>query len=349
MKSLGPMGEKIKAYYDKVVAILAFSALVGSVVFVGYKMATMEQLSRGYTRDISAIKKTHPHAAEVDVSLYETALTDLNTPQQIPSYSNLTFNPEKRVWCIECRQAISFVVDVCPFCDTRQPNPPPPPEDADKDGMNDAWEQKFGLDPKDPSDGALDLDGDFFTNFEEYDAKRMTGQSTDPTDPKDYPAIAVKLCIEDVKVKPFALLLKSAGKSGVGGKYVYQINTRRGGQTYFKKMGEYIDDFRIIRYEPKFVEVLKDGIHRKENRSVITLQKGREKIKLTMGSGQDYLEYVITIRFSEDGSTSVVRQVGDTLQVLDRKYTVKSIDTQKRKIVIRGANGKEMEITGACK
>jgi pectate lyase len=43
-----------------------------------------------------------------------------------------------------------------------------PPVDQDRDGMADAWERSVGLSPADPGDGASDLDGDGWTNFEEY-------------------------------------------------------------------------------------------------------------------------------------------------------------------------------------
>jgi hypothetical protein len=43
-----------------------------------------------------------------------------------------------------------------------------PPADSDHDGMPDAWELSHGLDPDSPDDGALDRDGDGYTNVEEY-------------------------------------------------------------------------------------------------------------------------------------------------------------------------------------
>jgi hypothetical protein len=42
------------------------------------------------------------------------------------------------------------------------------PIDRDADGMPDEWEISYGLDPLDPSDSAGDLDGDGYTNIEEY-------------------------------------------------------------------------------------------------------------------------------------------------------------------------------------
>jgi hypothetical protein len=46
--------------------------------------------------------------------------------------------------------------------------------------MPNAWESKFGLDPKDLSDNTQDKDGDGYTNLEEY----LNG--TDPTEFVDY-------------------------------------------------------------------------------------------------------------------------------------------------------------------
>ena len=40
--------------------------------------------------------------------------------------------------------------------------------DTDNDGMPDSWEQKYGLNPEDPSDANQDLDGDGYTNLQEY-------------------------------------------------------------------------------------------------------------------------------------------------------------------------------------
>jgi pectate lyase len=43
-----------------------------------------------------------------------------------------------------------------------------PCADSDHDGMPDAFEARFGLDPADPSDGPEDSDGDGYTNVEEF-------------------------------------------------------------------------------------------------------------------------------------------------------------------------------------
>jgi len=56
----------------------------------------------------------------------------------------------------------------------------PAPTDSDHDGMPDAWEKKFGLSQKDPSDGPQDADKDGYTNIEEW------LNHTDPTLFVDY-------------------------------------------------------------------------------------------------------------------------------------------------------------------
>ena len=42
------------------------------------------------------------------------------------------------------------------------------PTDADHDGMPDAWELRYGLDPDDPTDATGDFDHTGYTNIEKY-------------------------------------------------------------------------------------------------------------------------------------------------------------------------------------
>lgn len=52
--------------------------------------------------------------------------------------------------------------------------------ETDGDHLPDDWETAHGLNPNDPADAAGDLDGDGFTNLQEYQA------GTDPQDPNSY-------------------------------------------------------------------------------------------------------------------------------------------------------------------
>ena len=51
----------------------------------------------------------------------------------------------------------------------------PAPVDSDGDGMPDEWEQRWGFDPTDGTDGSQDHDGDGYTNVEEYLAWIVSG------------------------------------------------------------------------------------------------------------------------------------------------------------------------------
>lgn len=57
--------------------------------------------------------------------------------------------------------------------------PGTPYPDSDQDGMADAFERKFGLDPHNPADGAADADADGYTNVEEFFNGTRPGQERD--------------------------------------------------------------------------------------------------------------------------------------------------------------------------
>jgi len=60
-----------------------------------------------------------------------------------------------------------------------------PYADADKDGMPDAWEKQYGLNPNDASDAAKDLNGDGYTNIEKFINGIDPSKKVDWKDPKN--------------------------------------------------------------------------------------------------------------------------------------------------------------------
>jgi len=61
--------------------------------------------------------------------------------------------------------------------------------DTDNDGMPDAWEIRFDLNPNDPSDSALDQDGDGISNLEEFLAGTPPSGSLDIDGNSEYDAL----------------------------------------------------------------------------------------------------------------------------------------------------------------
>lgn len=60
-----------------------------------------------------------------------------------------------------------------------------PYKDSDNDGIPDAWEKKYGLNPKDASDANADLNGDGYTNIEKYINGIDPTQKVDWTKPEN--------------------------------------------------------------------------------------------------------------------------------------------------------------------
>lgn len=68
-----------------------------------------------------------------------------------------------------------------------------PYKDSDHDGMPDAWELKYKLNPNDPSDAVLDCNGDGYTNIEKYIDGIDPTKKVDWTNPKNnYDTLAKK-------------------------------------------------------------------------------------------------------------------------------------------------------------
>jgi hypothetical protein len=57
--------------------------------------------------------------------------------------------------------------------------------DSDHDGIPDAWEKAHGLNPSDPSDATKDMNGDGYTNIENYINGLDPTQKIDWKDPKN--------------------------------------------------------------------------------------------------------------------------------------------------------------------
>ena len=81
-----------------------------------------------------------------------------------------------------------------------------PPADSDHDAMPDAWEKRYGFNPKDASDGPKDRDGDGYTNVEEY------LNETDPAKPDT--GAPVPQTVVQIQAGNVAIRSKAARKIG---------------------------------------------------------------------------------------------------------------------------------------
>lgn len=114
--------------------------------FEGWPVAPHQTAEDAYEWVLKYAGATLPKRDPVDTRVTETVFTNqtinatgiIKDISEVGGYPELTYDPKKV------------------------------PVDTDGDGMPDDWEREYKLDPKNPDDGALDSDGDIYTNVEEY-------------------------------------------------------------------------------------------------------------------------------------------------------------------------------------
>ena len=145
-----------KAAFDKIILFVALFGLLLSLILlilmVGRERQKLEDLSRKQERSRSLSQA----ARLLDMTFLDEGIEKLQTPEQIPAWSNRLMVAELRVSCVKCGRPIPVDADVCPFrnCGEQQPAVLRAQiKDSDLDGLPDEWELKYGLNPN--ADDAL--------------------------------------------------------------------------------------------------------------------------------------------------------------------------------------------------
>jgi hypothetical protein len=322
-----------KAFYDKILAIAILLILLSSLIFLSMDAQVKKEENRRFDEDQQRLKPVHPNAAPPNLVMYEQALTNRQTPFQFSIWSNRLVAPELRVYCVKCERPIPHDALVCPFPSCRADQPPlENEEDWDQDGMTNSWEVLYKLNPRDPSDAKGDADNDGFSNLEEF---RF---GTDPTDPKNHPPPEAKLRVKAIIPMPFALVFKGVSKMP-NGDLVYQLNLRANEKTYYKKMNEEAEGFKLVAYAPEF----KDP---KTNRLVpmLTVRRGDKIIELFRDQKQPWNEFQARMHFIVENRDFDVKK-DDVFTLRGSKYRVKGIDSSTASVLIEDiATGKETNI-----
>ena len=205
-------GNFFKDHYDWLVALVGIALLAG----IGYLYATSlentPEAARAACEDELkatgvSVKRDIPEPKTNDLARVEKGFKDPTLLDETSDVEGSFLASEYRVFCKnpKCRKAIPFKSQVCVWCNEEQPSEKPEEAerkgvDLDEDGLPDAWEKRYGLDPNNRADAAGDADCDLFSNLEEFQAK------TNPKDPEDHPDYLDFLAIAgalDTKTLPF--------------------------------------------------------------------------------------------------------------------------------------------------
>jgi hypothetical protein len=309
-----------QANYDRLILVALLVILLGSAAFlvqqVGWERTKMTEAA--WERPHGIAKGATP----VDLSDYHAKREAFFHPFQIEARTNALMISELRVSCVHCGKPIAFTAATCPFCGTAQPERKDPEKvDTDGDGLPDVVETKFGLNPMDPQDAAQDSDGDGFSNIEEIQ------YGTDPAAADSYPPPVVKLRLLRAQRVPFKLRFQGISTLA-NGQVRYQVNLRTLERTFFAQVGEEVEGFKVVEYQPDAAAG-----------PTLVIKQGETTIPLALGQAITEQELVADIISLLDRTRRQVR-IGDTLTVKDFKYNV--VDIRREGVLLRDEkSGKE--------
>lgn len=295
-----------KDHYDWLVALVGLALLAGA----GYLFATsLENTPEAASEKCKAELPKVPANKDVpqaDLSKLTAIAEGLMKPTllgEVKDDAGSFLASEHRVFCKspddpKCRRPIPFKSEVCTWCKGKQPSEKPEEAerrgtDLDNDGMTDAWEKRYGLNPDDRADADQDADGDLFTNLEEFNAK------TNPKDPEDHPDYLDDLTIAsalDTKTLPF--FFSSYYQIRAGHRVTFEVTD-----------GKYDSKTDAIEGEEILWTLKKSKTSKKEPSGwrLVKVVKKTKKVK-RQGSAQE---------FEVDDSSVVLQRISDK-----REFTV---------------------------
>ncbi|MFH1477480.1 MAG: Amuc_1099 family pilus-like system protein [Verrucomicrobiota bacterium] len=325
-----------KAAFDKIILFVALFGLLLSLILlilmVGRERAKMKDLSRNQEQS----RNLSPAARLLDMTFLDEGIEKLLAPEQIPAWSNRLMVAEVRVRCVQCGRPIPVNAEVCPFrnCGAQQPAiPKAQTKDSDLDGIPDEWELRYGLNPN-ADDALQDADGDGFTNLEEFQAL------SNPRDADSHPAFAEKLRVVKIGRTPMPLSFQGVNRLSTNDVRFLLKNKRLRRDTY-AKLGDTVDGYKIVEFEPKKVKVKKGTFEVEEDVSVLTVSKDNKMTPLTINR-ENQGEIGANLIFLVDQTRMVVK-LGDVIKLKNSSYKV--IDIKKDIVIVVDINtGMEMPV-----
>lgn len=337
----------LAARYEWIALGFAVLVLVGAIAyaFVSFSEDPEESaadIAARYHRPSSSLTDTG--IKKVDLAEYQRATTLLDS-KKVPRIADVAVKDgcflasAGRVFCEFCHRPMPIAAAECPFC-KKAPEVKEIPmtvADTDGDGLPDEWEKKYGLNLNDPADATQDLDGDDFTNLEEFLAK------TDPTNKNDHPdyldSLTINLPLVETKL-PF--FFEKVMKLPAGYRFYFKDPTRKNdygkrGVQYTPLAGEEVGKtgYTVVSYneksEKRKIKAVgsEKALEKTVDVSTATIERKSDKRRfdLLVGSNKLISVDVQAKLFYNRGTAKELKVVkGDVIDLSGTKYTVKNIE-----------------------
>ena len=337
-------------YYDKVLAVAVLIFLLISLSYLTSAGAKRKSDEDRYVAKLAGLTPSAPALQPNVMEEYAQAVSAFRVPLQleVPTPQNAGFlTPERRVSCVSvgCEKPIPYAAEVCPFCGAQQPVPTEsdPRLDQDGDRIPDRIELAWGLNPQDPADARGDLDGDGFSNLDEFLA------DTDPRDPKSHPELVHLLRVKEIRGKAMSIIFSGVNRMPDGAaQLVFNILTPQS-QTVWIREGE---DIGTSGYKAGSVKVKSEerdnpnmpGIRTRVDVSTVVVKRlaDMKEFNLRINEGEKSTDVEAVLVLPLDNTEYTVLE-GGTFKLRDESYRVIAVDRQKMTVMV------EHEISGKQK
>ena len=332
----------IKEHYDWLVALAGLAALVVAIVFLVISFGkSPEGGASEYNAIVSGKRSQGEGIAKNDMAPLNAAVRGVKTPmalQAVDPKKASFLASARRVACTSvegkgCGKPIPPGLEKCPFCSAVQPKEVKVSIDSDKDGIPNDVEVALGLDPNNAADAGGDIDGDGFTNLEEYVAK------TDPKDPNSHPDYLDSLSVDGKPVtKTLPVFFKDINRLG-GGKFRYVFRDPNAknpygsrGVDYRVEQGQEIADtgFAPVEYTEKFeMQKIKGGggMEKKVDVSTVKLVRASDKKELIVRVNQHNapIDVQATLLYRRGTDRKIDVMKGSEFDLNGKKYKVTAL------------------------
>ena len=326
----------LKKHYDKLLVGASLALLAASLWFLSTGSSRADAERDGFERSIKAAKLDKA-AERLPSDVFDAALAQFESPYRTSGRGAFLVAAE-RVACVECRRPIRIDADECPYCQASQPTGEVSEDwDSDGDGIPDAVETAWNLNPRDPTDAEQDGDGDGFTNLEEFLAK------TDPRDPASHPPRFDFLRVSDIDVKKFPYVLKSHTESSKGVRFQFNRGGA-GGQSFMLSKGDPLakTGYVLSDYSLAEEEVVVPGLGpRRKMLATVTLSKDKDKLVVKEGEPPINGMYMVSFVCLKDAERTVyTAERGGSFEFDGETFSLDGIDPKTGSAVLTRKSSK---------